>query len=506
MSAPSSSPSPPLVGVSRPAPGVAVLTLQSPPVNLMTALMWQALLDALAACEADPELQAIVIESGLERDVFSAGNNLNELHPATTTPEKLRAYWRLQNTVVARILRSRLATVTAYRGATPAAGCMIGLCSDYRLAVDTPKLRIGLNEPQIGLPVPKLWRNVLARVVGETRADQMATAGLMVPGDVALRYGLIDTLVPRPTGDDSARAAAAALREAAVAFAAELAKIPPFGRVATKLGSRAKIADELSDVERLDRELESIGETGDDFGGQPSSSFDAIPKRFVNDKTSKFELGGGGGGGSDSHSDRSGYGAEQASAADAAGDGGTQDLLTETVAKGSTKGETYITAEDEHGNGDQTAAGPAFVPQADNESAVPLGSDNNVGTTPPRAARLATTSAVHVASPLGLWSWLAGGAAQIVGTPSGDDDGDNVDVDVDARLEDGRVCNEDGAVSIKSEHGRSMHSHDSTSDAQRHSLSSEHGSENKFGMLSDDEDLDHPGPIFADPVQLALAT
>ncbi|KAJ1548878.1 dodecenoyl-CoA isomerase [Cladochytrium tenue] len=271
---PSSSPSP-LVGVSRPAPGVAVLTLQSPPVNLMTSQMWQALLDALTACEADPELQAVVIESGLEKDVFSAGNNVAELHPSKTTAERYAAYWRLQNTVVARILRSRLATVAALRGATPAAGCMIALCCDYRLAVESKSLRIGLNEPQIGIPVPALWRNIMARVVGEARADQMAMVGLMVPGDVALRYGLIDTLVPRPAGDESVRAAAAAVREAAVAVAVQMAKIPPFGRVATKMSSRAKVADELSDVARLDRE--SAGAWG---MLQNSKAFDAAVSRF----------------------------------------------------------------------------------------------------------------------------------------------------------------------------------------------------------------------------------
>ncbi|KAI9336233.1 hypothetical protein DFJ73DRAFT_798741 [Zopfochytrium polystomum] len=217
-----------LVATTRPSPGVVLLTLQSEP-----------------RC---PPPDRAVIESGLARDVFTAGNDITEIYPRTTTAERAQRFWTLQNTFLARLYRSRLATVAVLRGACPAGGCCLALACDYRIFLEgAPRAAIGLNEPVLGIPVPEFWMELLKRTVGDRAAEQMGIVGRMVGPREALEMGLVDRVVGAEGGRDG-------LREAALAAAAEFLKVPPRGRVITKIRSRSALADAWGDPARLARE------------------------------------------------------------------------------------------------------------------------------------------------------------------------------------------------------------------------------------------------------------
>lgn len=217
------------VSVERRPGGVAVLTLTKEPVNSLDMAAWQALDDALAALEADSTVSAVVLASGLSRDVFSAGNDLAELYAPGTTYERYAAFWRTQNAFLVRLYRSRLATVAAIRGACPAGGCIISLCCDVRLM--TPEGMIGLNEVQLGIPVPKFWGAVMVAIIGGHASEELLLAGHMASPQQAKALGLVDALIDKPQ-----------LLPAAEAAAAKLARLPAEARAATKLSLRAELA------------------------------------------------------------------------------------------------------------------------------------------------------------------------------------------------------------------------------------------------------------------------
>ena len=58
----------------------AIVEINNPPVNALTTELWTDLTAALAQCEQDSAIRGIVICSGLEKDIFSAGNDLLELY------------------------------------------------------------------------------------------------------------------------------------------------------------------------------------------------------------------------------------------------------------------------------------------------------------------------------------------------------------------------------------------------------------------------------------------
>lgn len=86
-----------------------------------TLELWQELLHVLCELEADTAVRGVIWVSGLKRDVFTAGNNLKELHAPSTSRSRHRAFWIAQTTFLARLYRSPLVTVAAIKGDFPAA-------------------------------------------------------------------------------------------------------------------------------------------------------------------------------------------------------------------------------------------------------------------------------------------------------------------------------------------------------------------------------------------------
>ena len=174
--------------------GYAVLTICREPVNSMNLDLWRQLSAALESLEADPNVRGLIFQSGLKRDVFTAGNDLRELYAPESSAERYQDFWVTQNTFLAKLYRTRLATVAAIRGACPAGGCALALCCDYR--VMSEEGNIGLNEVVLGIPVPEYWTMLMQRTVGQRHAERLLPYGLMPSAEEALKIGLVDALVP----------------------------------------------------------------------------------------------------------------------------------------------------------------------------------------------------------------------------------------------------------------------------------------------------------------------
>lgn len=74
----------------RPAEGYALIVLCREPVNTMNLAFWQQLASTLDELEADPSVRGVIFASGLKRDVFTAGNDINELYAPLTSRERYR--------------------------------------------------------------------------------------------------------------------------------------------------------------------------------------------------------------------------------------------------------------------------------------------------------------------------------------------------------------------------------------------------------------------------------
>ena len=175
---------------------VAVVTLNSPPVNALSAAVRDGLHQAFQKADADPAAKAIVLIC--DGRTFIAGADITEFGGAmagASLPEVQDAIEGASKPVVAAI-----------HGTALGGGLEVALCAHYRVAV--PSARLGLPEVNLGLLPGAGGTQRLPRVVGVETALSMMTSGRHVPAKEAKDLGLVDELVEEGQ-----------LREQALAFA-----------------------------------------------------------------------------------------------------------------------------------------------------------------------------------------------------------------------------------------------------------------------------------------------
>lgn len=175
---------------------VGVVTLNSPPVNALSAVVREGLKGAFEAAIADPAVKAIVLIC--DGKTFIAGADITEFGKAMTGPS-------LQD-VQAIIENSPKPVVAAIHGTALGGGLEVALVANYRVAV--PSAKAGLPEVNIGLLPGAGGTQRLPRIVGVEKALEMVTSGQHVPAKAAHAMGLFDELVEEGK-----------LREGAIAFA-----------------------------------------------------------------------------------------------------------------------------------------------------------------------------------------------------------------------------------------------------------------------------------------------
>ena len=179
---------------------VGVITLNSPPVNALSASVRDGLAGGVAAALADPGAKSVVIIC--EGRTFIAGADITEFGGA----QKGASLYDVQDAMES----STKPVVAAIHGTALGGGLEVALCAHYRVAV--PSARCGLPEVNLGLLPGAGGTQRLPRIVGPERALEMMTSGQHVPAKECLAMGLVDEIVPE--GE---------LRAGAVAFARKIA-------------------------------------------------------------------------------------------------------------------------------------------------------------------------------------------------------------------------------------------------------------------------------------------
>ncbi|RLN97157.1 hypothetical protein BBJ28_00007860 [Nothophytophthora sp. Chile5] len=93
-----------------------------------------------------------------------------------------------------RLYITRLASVAAIEGHSPAGGCLLAMCCDYRI-MTSGKPMIGLNETQLGIVAPTWFRDTFVNTIGHREAEKMLGLGLQVDATKAKSIGLVDEAV-----------------------------------------------------------------------------------------------------------------------------------------------------------------------------------------------------------------------------------------------------------------------------------------------------------------------
>ena len=68
----------------------------------MTLELWTAMSDTLDFLERDPTVSGAVFASELKKPIFTAGNDIKELHAKSTTKARYAKFWRVQTSFLCR--------------------------------------------------------------------------------------------------------------------------------------------------------------------------------------------------------------------------------------------------------------------------------------------------------------------------------------------------------------------------------------------------------------------
>lgn len=174
--------------------GVAVLTMQSPPVNSMSLDFITELCINLEKLEMDKACRGLIVTSSLPK-VFSAGLDILEMYG--TSPERCGEFWRAVQEMWLKMYKSNMVTIAAINGSSPAGGCLMSLTCDYRIMADNPRYSIGLNETLLGIVAPFWFKDTMANTIGHRNTEMALALGLLYSPSDALNIGLVDQIVPQ---------------------------------------------------------------------------------------------------------------------------------------------------------------------------------------------------------------------------------------------------------------------------------------------------------------------
>ncbi len=216
-----------------------VLTIDHPPVNVLSRPVLEMLALRLRDAERDEEVRSVVLASGAEK-AFAAGANIREMAPMG--PAEALEHGRLGQGLTRTIERLPLPVIAAVHGVCYGGGCEVVLACDFVLASDDAQF----GQPEINLGIMPGWGGTrrLPRRIGAARARRWILTGRPVRAAEAAEAGLVDRVVPR-----------AELLPAALALGEELAHKPPLALAAAKYAVLEAIDPDIDDGLTVERDL-----------------------------------------------------------------------------------------------------------------------------------------------------------------------------------------------------------------------------------------------------------
>lgn len=180
---------------------IAVLKIENPPVNALSAAVRTELVDTVETMTQGDEIKAIVIVG--DGRCFSAGADISEFGttPPPDTPTLPETIATLEN--------AKIPVIAGIHGFALGGGLEIALGAHYRIA--TPDAKLGLPEVDIGIIPGAGGTQRLPRLIGIKAAAHMIATAEKISGKEAMELGLVEIATETDDMESSAIAFAETL-------------------------------------------------------------------------------------------------------------------------------------------------------------------------------------------------------------------------------------------------------------------------------------------------------
>jgi enoyl-CoA hydratase len=169
--------------------GVATVTLDAPPLNLIDGGMYRGIVEAFEALAIDERVICAILTGAGER-AFSAGGDFKE--SGADVPEQAR--WAVEHDTWRAVAGFPKPLIGALNGDALGRGLQLALCCDVRLAAD--HARFALPEVSFGFIPASGGTQRLPRVVGRAKALEMVLTAGRYDAAAAVEMGLVSRALP----------------------------------------------------------------------------------------------------------------------------------------------------------------------------------------------------------------------------------------------------------------------------------------------------------------------
>jgi enoyl-CoA hydratase len=171
---------------------VAIMTLDNPPMNILSTTVLDAIAEAVVRLNEDPSVHAIIL-TGAGDKVFTAGADIKEM---VAMGHAAASRYSMKGQTLANLLESSpLPIIAAVHGFCMGGGCELSLACDFILAADNAVF----GQPEINIGVIPGWGGSrrLTRAIGVVRARRWILTGDKIPAQTAFEEGFVDRVVPK---------------------------------------------------------------------------------------------------------------------------------------------------------------------------------------------------------------------------------------------------------------------------------------------------------------------
>ncbi len=178
--------------------GIAKLTInRGKALNAINSQVLNDLENAIAEIEENESIRTVIITGSGDKS-FVAGADISEM--VKLSPIEARQFLSRGQRILDRIENLKAITIARINGYALGGGLELALACDIRIASENALL--GLPEVGLGLIPSFGGTQRLTRVVGTGNAKYLILLGKRLPAQEALRYGIVNEVVPKEELDN----------------------------------------------------------------------------------------------------------------------------------------------------------------------------------------------------------------------------------------------------------------------------------------------------------------
>lgn len=172
---------------------IRIIVFRNGTTNPLDVQMLKELNDLLLSADENESPKGLVL-TGTGK-FFSSGFDLPVFLNFRNKQDAID-FFELEETVLTNLFTCRKPVVSAINGHCVAGGLIFSMAADYRVAVDHPKIKVGMSEIKIGLPLTVVHSEVMRfGLDGNLRFRDILFFGEMIDVYRARELSLVDEIV-----------------------------------------------------------------------------------------------------------------------------------------------------------------------------------------------------------------------------------------------------------------------------------------------------------------------